>query len=71
MGEAGEDELFRLKDIVERHRGDVPLSLVFVSGVGERWIVRPDSSLAVAPSPQMLDELRALVGNDRIMVDCG
>ncbi len=66
-----EDILFRVKDIVQRHSGEIPLSLIFTAQEGERWIVRPGTGLAVAPTGEMLEELRALVGDERILVDCG
>ncbi|MFN0057078.1 MAG: DNA polymerase III subunit alpha [Planctomycetota bacterium] len=64
-----ENDLFRLKDILQRHRGEIPVSLVFTGAEGERWIVRSNPELSVAPSPAMIEELRALVGDERIRVD--
>ncbi|MFQ5653301.1 MAG: DNA polymerase III subunit alpha [Planctomycetota bacterium] len=70
-GETTEDELFRLKDIAERHRGPVPISLIFSDGEGGRWVVRPDGKIALAPSAELLGELLALLGEERIRVNSG
>ncbi|MCA8959014.1 MAG: DNA polymerase III subunit alpha [Planctomycetes bacterium] len=67
--ETDENELFRLKDILHRHRGDVPVSLIFDSGSGARWVVRSNPELSVRPTATMLEELKGLVGPARIRVE--
>ncbi|MEM7263995.1 MAG: OB-fold nucleic acid binding domain-containing protein, partial [Planctomycetota bacterium] len=68
-GETDENELFRLKDILQRHRGGVPVSLIFERADGARWVVRSNEDLSVKPSGAMLEELKSLVGSERIRVD--
>ena len=65
-----EDDLFRLKDVVQRHPGKIPVSLVF-RGSGRRWVVRTNHKLAVSPTSIMLEELRALFGDERVLVHRG
>ncbi len=64
-----EDLLFRLKDVLRRHRGEVPTSLVFRGPDELRWVVRNDASLAVKASPELLAELRAVVGQDSVLIE--
>jgi DNA polymerase-3 subunit alpha len=66
---ADESMLFRLKELLRRHRGEVPVSIVFVNAGGEKWVVRLNPDLSVQPSDDMLGELRALVGPERIRVE--
>ncbi|MCI0650994.1 MAG: DNA polymerase III subunit alpha [Planctomycetes bacterium] len=63
-----EDELFRLKEVAQRHPGELPLALSFRSGGGERWVVRTEVRLSVAATRDMLAELRELVGSERVLV---
>jgi len=66
-----EDLLFRVKDVLRRHRGEVPTSLVFSGPADRRWVVRNDPSLAVTPSPELLAELRAMVGEEAVLIERG
>lgn len=67
--DSSEDLLFRVKDVVGRNPGKIPLSLVFDSPAGDRWIVRTSESLGVTLSQNLLGELRAVVGERRILID--
>lgn len=66
---SSEDLLFRIKDLVGRNPGKVPLSLVFDAPDGQRWIVRTNEKLAVNLTNQLLDELKAVVGDRRILIE--
>ncbi len=64
-----ENELFKFKEILRRNRGEVPVSLIFSNASGARWVVRTNSELSVRPSNTMLEDLKDLVGPDRIRVE--
>ncbi len=66
---ASEDLLGRLKRLVARHPGGTPLSLVFCSPAGERWVVRTGEGHGIAPTSDLLSELRALVGEEHVLVN--
>ncbi len=56
-----ENRLFQLKEVVSRHRGEIPVSLIFRGAVGDRFVVRAAKELSVAPSRDFLTEVRPLV----------
>lgn len=64
-----DDLLFRLKDLFNRNPGKMPVSLVFSEEDGQRWVMRCGTNSTVKPTSEMLDEIRALVGEERIRVE--
>lgn len=66
--DSSEDVLFRIKDVIHRNPGKVPFSLVFDNARGQRWIVRSNDKLRVDLNSGLLEELRALVGEDQLKV---
>lgn len=69
VDEVDEDQLFRLKNLLGRYRGDVPVSLIFRRGEKSRWVVRSATELSVRPDEEMLEALRGLVGDQSILVE--
>ncbi|MEM7166335.1 MAG: DNA polymerase III subunit alpha [Planctomycetota bacterium] len=66
--ESSEDVLFRIKDVIHRNPGKIPFSLVFDNSHGQRWIVRSNEKLRVELNNNLLEELRALVGEEQLKV---
>ena len=69
ISETSEDLLFRVKDVLRRHSGDVPTSLIFHGQHDSRWVVRSDASLNIQPTPELLAELREMIGENAVLIE--
>ena len=67
--ETSEDLLFRIKDLFSRNPGTMPVSLLFKGEDGHNWVMRCGSKSSVRPTAEMLEEIRALVGDERVRVE--
>ena len=58
----------QLRDLLERHRGEVPVSICLQqpSPEGFRAHVAPNRFLWVTPSPELVAELEELLGNGSV-----
>jgi DNA polymerase-3 subunit alpha len=64
-----EDDLFRLKELLGRHRGSCPLFLVLRNSRGDRVILRAGTELSVRPERALFAELAALCGTENIFLN--
>ncbi|HVR75410.1 MAG TPA: DNA polymerase III subunit alpha, partial [Planctomycetota bacterium] len=69
QGLAVEDYLFRLKGLLEVHRGSVPVYLVFRNAAGERAILLVGSENFVAPDTEFFEAADRLCGQETVLVN--
>ncbi|HZN60285.1 MAG TPA: OB-fold nucleic acid binding domain-containing protein, partial [Planctomycetota bacterium] len=64
-----EDLIFRLKAILQGHRGQCPVYLVFRNSAGERAVLLVGSENYVSADAQLLATMDDLCGSDRVLVN--
>ena len=62
------DHLRLVRESLERHRGDRPVLLSVEPQAGVRVLMRADAAFSVDPSPAFVQELRELVGPERVQL---
>jgi len=68
-GPGPEDKIFRLKGILQRHRGECPVYLVLKSSDGARTVIRVDRENFIAADQEALNEVEDLFGQDGYFVN--
>jgi DNA polymerase III subunit alpha len=63
-GPLAEERIFRLKGILQGHRGDCPVYLVLKKSSGERAVVQVGRENYIAPDQGLLSEVEGLCGQD-------
>jgi hypothetical protein len=64
-----EDLLFKLKSVLDGHRGDAPVYLVLRNQAGERLVIQVGRENYVSPGLPLLEEMERLLGPDRLLVN--
>ena len=65
---ADESQLPQLLEVVERHRGDRPLMIGVSPEPGVHVIVRADRRHGVDPTPEFIEEARAIFGEEAVLL---
>ncbi len=65
-----EEKIFRLKGILQRHRGECPVYLVFKSSSGAQTVIQVDRENSITPDRSTLEEVEALFGPEGYWVNC-
>ncbi len=68
-GPEAEDVIFRLKTILESHRGDTPVFLVMRNERGERVVIQVGRDSYVTPELELFRKIEDLLGRDRFEVN--
>ena len=64
-----EDNIYKLKSLIEKHHGDCPLALAVITPNDSVISIDTASSFAVNPTRKFKDEVEELVGRDAVVLD--